>query len=136
MGSELGLWMPVILLGVLAECCSIAFAAELPCGNKMRLTGNAKATPAAVPRVVLLSKSEIGKIMGDAAKVQPRPKVDYSDPVIPYTGNEFKEIQDLQIWGSVGDEAMLWTRYANSRAVSGANLFGMGHYWRHGYQWS
>jgi RHS repeat-associated protein len=134
MERKLGLWMAVVLVGV-AEFSSLALAAELPCGNKMRLTGNAKATPAAVPRVVLLSKSEISKILGDAAKVQPRPRVDYGDPVIPYTGNEFKEIQDLQIWGAVGDEAMSWTRYANSRAVSGTNLFGMGHYWRHGYQW-
>ena len=135
MERKLGLWMVVILLGGLTEYGSIVLAAELPCGNKMRLTGNAKATPAAVPRVAVVSNSELSKIMSEAAKVQPRPKVDYGDPVIPYTGNEFKEIQDLQIWGAVGDEAMIWTRYANSRAVSGVNLFGMGHYWRHGYQW-
>jgi RHS repeat-associated protein len=101
----------------------------------MRVTGNANASPAAVPRVVVVNEGPAAKLISDAEKVQPRPKMDYGDPVVPYTGNEFKEIQDLQIWGAVGDEAMVWTRYANSRAVSGANLFGMGHYWRHGYQW-
>ena len=123
----------LIALSVMCGVCN--GASELPCGNKLRVTGNANASPAAVPRVVAVKDGIAGELLSDAEKVQPRPKMDYGDPVVPYTGNEFKEIQDLQIWGAVGDEAMVWTRYANSRSVSGANMFGMGHYWRHGYQW-
>jgi hypothetical protein len=63
------------------------------------------------------------------------PKTPKGDPVVPYTGNEFKEIDDLKVWGGTGEEALFWKRHANSRAVGGANLFGMGHYWRHSYQW-
>jgi RHS repeat-associated protein len=63
------------------------------------------------------------------------PPPEKGDPVIPYTGNEFKRVDDLQIWGAVGGIPMTWSRHSNSRAVSGGSLFGMGHYWRHGFQY-
>ncbi|MES2309690.1 MAG: RHS repeat-associated core domain-containing protein [Verrucomicrobiota bacterium] len=63
------------------------------------------------------------------------PSTDESDPIVPYTGNEFKKIYDLQVWGGVGELPLEWNRHANSRAVAGSQLFGMGHYWRHEYQW-
>ena len=56
------------------------------------------------------------------------------DPVVPYTGNEFRDIQDLRIWGGVG-KPLVWSRHAGSREVPNSNLFGLGHYWRHSYQW-
>jgi RHS repeat-associated protein len=135
MDAKKGVCSAVVLIAVSMVCSVCHGASELPCGNKMRVTGNSNASPAAVPRVVLVNNGPAGALVSEADKSQPRPKLDYGDPVFPYTGNEFKEIQDLQIWGAVGDEAMVWTRYANSRSVAGANLFGLGHYWRHGYQW-
>lgn len=57
------------------------------------------------------------------------------DPVVPYTGNEFKRVDDLQIWSAVGTIPMRWSRHANSRATAGSSLFGMAHYWRHSFQW-
>ena len=57
------------------------------------------------------------------------------DPVVPYTGNEYKRVDDLTLWGAVGGIPMRWSRYSNSRAVGGAGLFGMAHYWRHSWQW-
>ena len=57
------------------------------------------------------------------------------EPVVPYTGNEFRRVDDLQIWGSVGCIPMRWSRHSNSRTVAGASLFGMAHYWRHSFQW-
>ena len=55
--------------------------------------------------------------------------------MIPFTGNEFKRVDDLQIWGSVGSIPMVWSRHSNSRATAGTSLFGVAHYWRHGFQW-
>ena len=55
--------------------------------------------------------------------------------MLPYTGNEFKRVDDLQISGSPGQLGMLWSRHSNSRAVAGASLFGLAHYWRHSFQW-
>jgi RHS repeat-associated protein len=135
MDAKRGVCLAVFLIALLVMRSVCYGVSELPCGNKLRVTGNANASPAAVPRVVLVNNGPAGELDNAAEKAQARPKMDYGDPVVPYTGNEFKEIQDLKIWGAVGDEAMVWTRYANSRSVSGANLFGMGHYWRHGYQW-
>jgi hypothetical protein len=57
------------------------------------------------------------------------------DPVVPYTGNEFKRVDDLEIWGSPGQLGMTWSRHSNSRAVGGGSLFGLAHYWRHSFQW-
>jgi hypothetical protein len=64
-----------------------------------------------------------------------RPNAASGDPVLPYTGNEFKRVDDLQISGSPGQLGMLWSRHSNSRAVAGASLFGLAHYWRHSFQW-
>jgi len=57
------------------------------------------------------------------------------DPFVVYTGNEYRHIQDLNVWGGVGEHQLTWSRWANSRFVSGANYFGDGHNWRHEYQW-
>jgi len=57
------------------------------------------------------------------------------DPVIPYTGNEFKTVDDLRVWGAVGGYPMVWSRHSNSRSVPNANAFGLAHYWRHSFQW-
>ena len=52
-----------------------------------------------------------------------------------YTGNERREIKDLEVWGSVGEEPLTWTRYYNSRFVNSTNHFGSNQTWRHGYEW-
>lgn len=57
------------------------------------------------------------------------------DPFMVYSGNEYRHIPDLQIWGGVGEQQLVWGRWANSRFVSGQNYFGDGHNWRHEYQW-
>ena len=55
--------------------------------------------------------------------------------MIPYTGNEFKRIDDLQIWGVPGQIPMVWSRHSNSRLAPGMSWFGLAHYWRHSFQW-
>ena len=55
--------------------------------------------------------------------------------VTPYTGNERHEVEDLKVWGSVGEQPLAWTRYYNSRAVFSNNIFGNNQTWRHGYEW-
>jgi YD repeat-containing protein len=57
------------------------------------------------------------------------------DPFNPYTGNEYRSIPDLKVWGGVGEHQLSFTRFANSRFVGGAQYFGDGHSWRHNYQW-
>ena len=57
------------------------------------------------------------------------------DPYNPYTGNEFREIPDLKIWGGVGQHQLTFGRWANSRFVGGTQYLGSGHNWRHSYQW-
>ena len=44
-------------------------------------------------------------------------------------------MQDLEIWGGVGQVSLTWSRHSTSRAATNSNLFGTGHYWRHNYQW-
>lgn len=39
---------------------------------------------------------------------------DDGDPVNIYTGNEFRQIDDLKMWGGVGQHHLTWTRFANS----------------------
>src|SRR3954469_11486180 len=39
------------------------------------------------------------------------------DPFNPYTGNEHRAVRDLQVWGSVGQIPLEWTRYYNSRGM-------------------
>ena len=63
------------------------------------------------------------------------PSAPDGDPVDTYTGNENRRLDDLALWGGVGQHRLTWTRWANSRATSGALLLGWGHNWRHGYQW-
>jgi hypothetical protein len=55
----------------------------------------------------------------------------------PYTGNVFREITDLQVWGGVGEHQLAFKRYAGSRYASASNwFFGNAHgLWRHSYQW-
>jgi RHS repeat-associated protein len=65
----------------------------------------------------------------------PTPNPQRGDPVIIYTGNEYQEVVDLDVWGAVGSKPFNLTRWSNSRAVSGASVFGQGHYFRHNFQW-
>ena len=59
-----------------------------------------------------------------------------NDPVVIYTGNEVREVVDLDVWSPVGREPIRWTRWANSRLPrSRVSPFGNAHNWRHGYQW-
>ena len=41
------------------------------------------------------------------------------DPFVPYTGNEFRHIKDLQVWGGVGECQLSWDRWSNSRLTPG-----------------
>jgi YD repeat-containing protein len=71
---------------------------------------------------------------GGGTNPQPQPKT--NDPISIYSANEFKEIEDLKIWGGVGEHQLVWKRWAHSRTTSsGVRSFGTGHNWRHGYQW-
>jgi len=52
-----------------------------------------------------------------------------------YTGNEKRFIDDLEVWGGVGEHQLVWRRYANSRFTNTVTTFGNGNNWRHSYQW-
>ena len=65
----------------------------------------------------------------------PTPDPKKGDPVVIYTGNETQEVVDLELWGAVGQKPFNLTRWSNSRAVSGTSVFGLGHYFRHNFQW-
>lgn len=58
------------------------------------------------------------------------------DPFDPYTGNEHREVKDLEIWGGVGEMPLVWTRYGNSRVGNFKLTFGAAHYWNHNFQYS
>ena len=99
-----------------------AWCQQSPCGNGNKGGGGGTGTPNPAPN-------------NPSDKNPPNPKAGKGDPVIPYTGNEYKRVDDLNLWGAVGGIPMRWSRYSNSRAVGGAGLFGMAHYWRHSWQW-
>ncbi|GAB4165654.1 MAG: hypothetical protein Fur0032_02490 [Terrimicrobiaceae bacterium] len=89
-----------------------AFANSTPCGNNNN-----------------------GGTGGNGGDNTNTPNPEQGDPMIPYTGNEFKTIDDLQLWGAIGGYPMVFSRHSNSRVVPGANSFGEAHYWRHSFQW-
>lgn len=65
----------------------------------------------------------------------PNPPSGPPDPINAFTADEYRVIRDLQVWGSVGQAPLEWTRYAHSRVTPGQEWFGDGHHWRHSYQW-
>ncbi len=70
----------------------------------------------------------------DATPTGESPDTSTDDPVNINTGNDFRTNHDLKVYGGVGEHALEFTRYYNSRTTDGANNFcvtGM----RHGYQW-
>jgi hypothetical protein len=62
------------------------------------------------------------------------PATDQGDPVTPYTGNEHRRIDDLELFGAVNP--MTFSRFTNSRGVELSNDFGLGHHTRHAFQWN
>lgn len=61
---------------------------------------------------------------------------DDGDPVNVITGNEYRTVNDLEIWGGVGEHQLFWKRYSNSRNILKAkHHLGKGHHWRFSYQW-
>ncbi len=50
-----------------------------------------------------------------------------TEPVNPYTENEYYEAEDLTLYSGVGQH-LTFGRWANSRFVPGAQYFGNGHY--------
>jgi len=54
----------------------------------------------------------------------------------PYTGNAYRRVHDLEIWGDVGEHQLTWRRNYTSRSVGGSKyFFGFQCNWRHSYQW-
>jgi RHS repeat-associated protein len=58
------------------------------------------------------------------------------DPFNPYNGNESRKIQELQIWGGVGEHQLTWIRYGNSRYANLKNIFGSAHNWNFSYNYN
>lgn len=56
-----------------------------------------------------------------------------------FSGNVYRAVKDLEIWGGVGEHQLVWMRHANSRAadreLTPQQPFGEAHHWRHAYQW-
>src|SRR5688572_13163538 len=47
----------------------------------------------------------------------------------PYSGNVYREVQDLEVWGGVGEMPLVWKRYGNSRFGFFNNPYGNAHFW-------
>jgi len=97
----------VIYTFFLAASFIFANAVEQPCGN--------------------------GNLGGTSAK--PDEKKSSKDPFDAYTGNDFRDVSDLTVWGSVGDKELEFKRYSISR-FNGSSIqkFGQGSQWRHNFQ--
>lgn len=52
-----------------------------------------------------------------------------SNPINPYTGNVRRIVNDLEVWGVVGEIPLTWIRYGNSRGGDYTDNFGEGHHW-------
>ena len=57
------------------------------------------------------------------------------DPFVANTGNEIRNIPDLEIWGSIGQIPFTWVRYGNSRHGPFRNLLGDGANWNHSFKY-
>ncbi len=51
------------------------------------------------------------------------------------TGDVQRKVDDLTLFGGVGDHKLVWSRMGHSRNSSGLKWFGQAHTWRHSYQW-
>jgi RHS repeat-associated protein len=58
-----------------------------------------------------------------------------ANPVNLATGSVQRAVRDLVANGGVGAHRLNWTRFGQSRLVTGMQHFGDGHTWRHTYQW-
>jgi RHS repeat-associated protein len=102
----------------------------LPCGNNSR-TGAGGSQPPPADQPPTTPAEEIAVTGGD-----PDPPSTGGDPIVLYTGNEYWNVKDLEIWSPVGELPLRWLRHAGSRLPgSRVSYFGNGHSWRHGYQW-
>src|SRR4051812_36057400 len=58
------------------------------------------------------------------------------DPFDPYTGNEYRKVKDLQVWGAVGEIPLEFMRYGTSRYnFKITTSFGTGHNWNHSFNY-
>jgi hypothetical protein len=55
-------------------------------------------------------------------------------PVKIYTGDVVRKINDLEIWGGVGDKRLVFQRIGTSRSIYNIG-FGYGHNWRHCFEY-
>lgn len=59
------------------------------------------------------------------------------DPFDPYTGNEHREVRDLEVWGTVGEIPLVWMRYSNSRYGSFYKyIYGDGSNWNSSFNYN
>lgn len=58
------------------------------------------------------------------------------NPFNPYSGNVHREVRDLEVWGGVGDEQLVWMRYGNSYPTSITRDYGQGHAWNSSYKYT
>ncbi len=56
------------------------------------------------------------------------------DPFDPYTGNELRNVTDLEIWGGTGETKLEWSRYGNSHNGKYKRYFGNAFSWNHSYK--
>ncbi len=122
------------LVAILSIGVQTVHAQTASCGNHIigSTAGAGNPDPVAVSTPAAATPAPVKP---PAPTPAPVPTSAVGDPVVPYTGNEFKRVDDLQIWGAVGSIPMTWSRHSNSRAVGGSSLFGMAHYWRHAFQY-
>ena len=106
---------------------SVIAMGQYPCGNCSKAGVSGTGNPLPPPPT--------GGTGNPPGQGPSQPPQGTGDPVVPYTGNEYRDVQDLEIWGGVGQVPLTWSRHSTSRAVTNSNLFGTGHYWRHNFQW-
>src|SRR5262249_14845192 len=64
---------------------------------------------------------------------------DRNIPINVFTGNAYRQIVDLQVWGGVAEHQLQFIRHGNSREVdpkhSFGTSFGTAHHWSHNYEY-
>jgi YD repeat-containing protein len=58
------------------------------------------------------------------------------DAFVPFTGNESRNVQDLEIWGGPGEIPLKWTRYGNSRGGDFKHRIGTAYFWNYSFNYT
>lgn len=114
----------VMIVGALTaiSALTVPLGAQ-PCGN---YSGNGPSGPTKTPPKGPGKEKEEKPCNGDGV----------GNLFSVFTGNLWRETEDLKVWGGAGSHQLAFNRYSTSRGTTGSGLFGTGHYIKHEYLWN